>query len=67
MTLLTHLPVNPTLAVSAAVYMLLLAALAQLPVLGQILVPVLLVHSAATWLHSIATRHRPRAVPIGRA
>ena len=67
MTLLRHSPVNPTLAVTAVGFVLLLAALAQLPVLGQILVPVLVVHSGARWLHSVATRRRARIVPLGKA
>jgi hypothetical protein len=50
------------LLVSAAVFAALLATVVQLPVVGQILVPVFLVQAGATLVHEVATRRRPRVV-----
>jgi hypothetical protein len=50
MSPLPHPPTMVMLLVSG--FALLLVALEQLPVLGQILVPVLLIHAGFTWLRS---------------
>ena len=52
---------------SGALFAMLVAALAQLPVIGGIVVPVLLVQAGATLLHDFATRRRSRFVKIAKS
>ena len=54
-----------TVLVSGAVFAVFLAALAQLPIVGQILAAVVIVQVAATALHSAASR-RPRVLEISK-
>ena len=52
---------------SGAVFAMLLAALAQLPIIGQIVLPVLIVQAGATWLHSVTARRRARVLAITKS
>lgn len=52
--------------VSLGVFATLLAALAQLPVIGQIVVPVLVVQAGATLVHAMAQRRRAHVVKLTR-